>query len=478
MKANIINENISITNKINKKKKRPQSLLYTDNKSLLDFSNKLNDNNGILKNYKNINLPNFKRKNHRLATIEVSNQNQILANYEVNSKLNNDLNESKKVKFNLNKLKKQKENNESEKKENNIELKQNEDGVKYILFTFKNAIKKKFKKEKWLLVPSETTSIFLKEVQSNNSKKNKKNIKNNKINYNNEEKQKDDKNINNIIEKSKNKTILNKIYKVKEDNKKIQKLKKKNDFKKYSNKNDESEDEYENSESSSSSNITNSSNNNDYFGFKNFNKKIEKNDKDIAKNLSKKEYYGSSQNINKTKDKEDKKLIIKNNSVENNNIKEKYYKKNSNDYKSRENEINNNEISYNINPKKQYKKMENQSLQNYNIDLNSDYKRKDKKDYTIGGKNHFPNHDFIELEDNSKNIHKVRYKKAKIIKFKSSKENFDTQTLTKRQKNLYDDYYNFSDTTLKYDNNKKLKTHKKNEYAIKIKKIVETKTIN
>jgi hypothetical protein len=89
--------------------------------------------------------------------------------------------------------------------------------------------------------------------------------------------------------------------------------------------------------------------------------------------------------------------------------------------------------------------------------LSNHYNRRENKRYTARPKRMPKNKDY-ELEEYSKNINKVKSKKAKIRKFKSHRDNFETENKDKRIRGfLYDYIHNKRNRILYIDNNIKRK---------------------
>ena len=343
----------------------------------------------------------------------------------------NDENEQKRVKVTLNQMKKSINN----KKDETIELRKNENGVRYIVFTFKTDLKK-YKKEKWILTPTKEIVIFLKSVISK-----KKNKQSNKVIFNN--RNNNDKNNNNS--NSKNKASIQKIYKAKRNyvnlysNKTI----------KESNKN-QNDYEYENNEKSDDDNRN-------IITTKNINQKIFKKDDYLNDNSSKVLFsdYSFAKGVNK-KNKRNKDINIEDNyatkiakstlnlkTVEDNfynhyrnnqkilNTVDRHHSPSQFDYES--NDFRNKENLYYIIKKKKF------------------ISRQNKPNYTV-------------KEKEPKNIHKIKYKKAKIRKFVPNKNIYEPET-PERRGNLYDYYKNSNSTgniscIFRKDHNKKKKKKK------------------
>ena len=238
-KAEIINENINFNNEFKKRQKKYQSIILSYDKDFLELSNILNEknkNNGVFKKNRNV-----KRK--KLSVFQIVKRRGIVGNVEDNENLEN-MNtyseKTKKVKFNNLSIKKQIQNDEE-----NIKINKNKEGEKYILFKFKADLKKIYKKEKWLLEPSETNFFTLKSKEKSKDGNRDSIRKKYKVYFNNdEEKDKKDKDINDINAKNRYKTQEEKMYNIKGDKRKIEKTYiYTDDAKKYVNncKNDESE---------------------------------------------------------------------------------------------------------------------------------------------------------------------------------------------------------------------------------------------
>ena len=331
------------------------------------------------------------------------------------------------------KMKKTNKNNKNiGNKEENSEIKKNKDGVRYILFNFKQDLKKIYKKDKWVLAPSQTYSLFLKPMKQDEVEKNKsKQKKNNKVN-------------------------LKGDYKKIEKNYKIS-----GNIKKYVNHNEEI-----NSEDSEDSNNS-------------INHSIEKNTQNAKKNTdnfqdnSSKQLY--SDLIYKTKE-----LYNKENTK---NIKDIFksihhdvteidnFGDDNNKFKRKDKRV------YTVEVRKINENNKNQNpLNNYGYEENIEqtFKRTDKRGYTTEGKRMVGFHDFTAFEDNFKRGGIIRYKKAKIKKFKSHKEKDleeDYNFKSKKNDNLYErsngkNTFNFENSDKKLYHYGKRGNSKKNTQTI------------
>ena len=407
MKADLLNENITINKEINK---RRRSIVLTKSQEILDISNKLNEkekyNNGILKNKgKNENIKSIRKK--RISIFEIAKMKGIAGNIMYNNEnyenMNTDSEKTKNVKSNLFKMKKKYNDNEEENVDN-IKIGKTIDNVKYISFNFAN-IKKMYKKEKWILAPCKDISIFLKSRTPNNvdKKKCKKNV-----NFNNvDDEQKYNKIINDLL--IKNKTTFENINRVQGDNQKILKNKKfLGDIKKYVNNEEYKEIE----EIKENNNINKISNNNNISSNGNFG------------------YYGNYKvyfdllfNVGKGK-KKGKTVEFKNakSDSENNDTKVKDI------FKRKEKRISTVDQSKCLpngkNPLNNY----------YELKLENEFKRKYKREFTVEGRTLFDLNDLPILEENNKGIRRIVYKKAKIKKFKSCEDYSDPYPNKRRKK--------------------------------------------
>ena len=318
------------------------------------------------------------------------------------------------------------------------------------MFTFGHDLKKFSKKrKKWVLTPSETFSIYLKAVKKNNEGKNSSKKKKNKVNFDkNENSNKNDKINKDTQVKYKNKISGEKLYKVKGENQMLQK-----NNKKYINKAEDNEEDEDSNNSSSNSNDKNNT--------KNKNKK---------ENSNKQLYYELLHNINELYDKESRKSdndTNKNNiysdSDYNNDNKDNDNKKKFKRKEKRVNTVDIRNINKGRNTLNNYYEEENiDNIDNIN---KGDFKRKEKRGLTIEGRLLVGNHDFTTMEDNYKGKGRVKYKKAKIRKFKSVRDddNYESQTYNRRKKdNLYRRSSDKKNQTFQFeDSNKKLKHYKK-----------------
>jgi hypothetical protein len=430
-KKDLTNESISINSDLYKINKINQSRPENENNNDIDLSYNIKNNHDEIK--KNaINNENIKSKNKN--GLDIIQKRGISTKMEQKNKVDiiNDENEQKRIKVTLNQMKKSINNNKDE----TIELRKNENGVRYILFTFKTDFKK-YKKEKWILTPTKEIVIFLKSVITQ-----KKNKQINKVIFNNRNNK--DKNYNNS--NSKNKTTIQKIYKAKRNyenlylNKTIKESNKsQNDY------------EYENNEKSDNANRNS-------ITIKTINQKIVKKGNDHNDNSSKKLFYDYSF----------AKGVNKNNKRNNNdiNIEDNYTTKNAKstlNFKIVEdnfyNYYKNNQKTLNINDR-------HFSPSQFNNESN-DFRNKENLYFIIDKKNFIsrrnkPN--YTVTERRPKNIHKIKYKKAKIKKFVPNKNIYEPES-PERRGNLYDYYKNSNSTgniscVIRKDNNKKKKKKK------------------
>jgi hypothetical protein len=290
-----------------------------------------------------------------------------------------------------------------------------------------------YRKAKWKLAKSKIISIFLKavkpKVEENSYKNNKKKNKNNRVLFNvGENSKNNDDNL--ILSNMKNKTTLDKLYKRKGNNQKLVKgaLGKKGKSNNYLY--DTQEDDSDNS------------------SFIQNNKKIEKESGNISRG------DGNSNN----------KLffdLLNNKSYDNGRKDEAFKSINSNS--------NNNSNNSSFDKKQNY---ENKNKYIINSDYLDDYfknnyhRRIDRRGYTSGYRRSPNNREYL-LEENKKNINKVKSKKAKIIKFKSHKDNFDVNDYKESHGFLYDYIHNKKYRTInKQNDNYELKKRLKSNIEL------------
>lgn len=104
------------------------------------------------------------------------------------------------------------------------------------------------------------------------------------------------------------------------------------------------------------------------------------------------------------------------------------------------------------------------TLKKYYKDYN-DFIRKTKRDYTFNLKFLVKNHDFSKIEEQfNSNKNKLRYKKAKIRKFKPNKDDFEYLPFAKRKKGYL--YQPPNDKNDKYESNTQLKDYGKKDASI------------
>ena len=340
-----------------------------------------------------------KKQKKRLSVFEIIKKRGIKLNPKDNSD-NNQIDESKKVKFDLYTLKKQGKINKKNEKENK-EIKHNDEGVKYILFESKNSLKKLYKKKKWKLSKNNEISIFIKAVKpkEDNSKENI-----GKVFIN------EDQNIDNEIdiENPKDKATLDKLYKRKGVNQKLVKgtLKKDNYISDSGNNSDSNSSNI--NETIHNNRSTNKIDNNNYRGIENSDKKL------------------TGEFINN----------------------------------SYENERYNTEISRPLNTNSSEERERNKSVKrNDSIDeyIDKNYKRKERKGYTARLRRIKDLEDLYE--ENTKTVGKVKSKKAKIKKFKSHRDDFDTDTYKPRGYL----YYYIHDRKNQFNSNENSKNKKKSK---------------
>ena len=395
-KNELMNEKKNINTEFAKKRKRYQSILLTDLKSINELGSKLNNNNN-----KDSSVTKKNNPKKRLSVFEILQKRGLNPTFLEN--MNTDSNESpikKRVKFgyrpsiirnkeNKNKLTKLEDIPE---KEEDI-IKETNDGVKYIIFQKKNDLKTINKKEKWKLVKSDKITIFLKAIKPQIIPKEKIIKNNNQIKMNN-----------------KNKAELEKIYKNKVDNNKIENIslkypaQKKTDYKinNFSKKEEESNDS-----SSSKEEIENNSN---------INKNTQK-PQSLDKDIKKEQTYQNHNTLNKY-------YFNSPTNITTNNIQE--------------NKATSNKKLKTINSGSNISET---SKKNDDYDYMSDYiNKRYKKGQTLNVRKH-PRIYELNLDEQEKKIGKVRTKKAKIKKFKSTKDAPEPIDNERRKKgNLYDYY--------------------------------------
>ena len=378
----------SLSNELNKKRRRYQSIILPNNYDIVDFTQKYRDKDKSKEQSKGVQKTNTidKGKINRMSIHDIIKK-RGLANPKNNgdleemSNINTESNESKKIKSSLYKTNKAKLNKNQN--EDPVEVKTADDGVKYIVFEFRHDLKMIYRKAKWKLAKTKIISIFLKavkpKVEENSYKNNKK--KNNRVLFNvGENSKNNDDNI--ILNDMRNKTTIDKLYKRKGNNQKLVKGSLRKNGKSNIYLNDNQEDDSDNSSS-----IQN-------------NRKIKKKNEKENDNFSR--GTGNSNN----------KLffdLLTNNSY-NNGKKDEAFKNinsNSNSNSSDEKEHNGHKNNYIINS---------DYLDDYF--KNNFVRRVDRRGYTSGYRRSPNNQEYL-LEENKKNINKVKSKKAKIIKFKS-----------------------------------------------------------
>ena len=400
-KNNLINEKKTINTEFEKRRKRYQSILLTDDKNFNDFTKKLNQNNSNKKlNFDKITDP----KKRRISVYQILQKRGLNPNFPDKSNLESkedqtiqDLNSNKKSEINnrYNDEKSYKLEKIQEKKDDLI--KETHFGVKYIVFQNKNELKTIYKKEKWKLSISKITSIFLKAIKPKEIK--------NKINS---------KVIQNNI---KNSAQLEKIYKNKFDsnNNKIQKisLNYKSNKKKEIKINDISNEKEEEDESSSSRNSRSNS--------------------ITQKNLINK--------FNETRNKKDE--------------LQKLYKKENKKPNSNEHLLLNFDLGNHYDKetkksdKEEVKSVKSGNYINVSDDKNdfinyfsdNKFNRSNKKNYTTQVRKVNKNHDYT-FDEKEKKVGKVKSKKARIKKFVSSNKDEPEPSDDERRRkgNLYDYY--------------------------------------
>ena len=421
-KSALINEKKNINNEFSKKRKRYQSILLTNDKVFNDFTKKFNkmtnNENPIQKN--KITNP----KTRRMSVYEILQKRGFNSSFLENLNTDSNVHQNKKLKLNA----KNGFNNHSNDKSNKLEqikekdedqIKETHFGVKYLVFQNQNEIKTIIKKEKLNLSISKITSIFLKAIRPN--KKSKLNNDNNNV---------------------KNNSELEKLYKNNFDNDKIKIEKislnytvdvdKKNELK--INDLSNASKESISSKSSSSKKVLNNKINNETI---HKNKESEKEIK-VLNNDNNKVKPRDKINLNlasifhndKENKKSDKEILKSVNSGSN--LSETYNNKND-------------DIYYLSDPN-----------QNFSWNNLTHQVRKNKR-----------SQDYI-IEEKEKKIGKVKSKKAKIKKFKSSKEEPEPDDEERRRKgNLYD-YYSSKiqkkkKQCLKYENDKDNSPNSKNQ---------------
>ena len=423
MKNNLINEKKTINTEFEKRRKRYQSILLTDDKNFNDFTKKLNQNNSNKKvNFDKI----ADQKKRRISVYQILQKRGLNPNFPDNSNL-----ESKEENSN-NKLKSSKKNDihdrSSDEKSNKLEkipekkediIKETHFGVKYIVFQNKNELKTIYKKEKWKLSMSKITSIFLKAIRPKEIK----NKVNNKVIQNN----------------VKNNAQLEKIYKNKfdNDNNEIQKIS--------LNYNADKEKEYKISDFSNEEDESNSSSRSNSITQKNLINKFNetRSKKDEVQNLYKKE---------KNKPNSNEQLLL-NFDLGTHYDKETTKKGDKDLVKSVKSG------NYNNEPKNQ------DDIFNYFSD--NKFNRANKKNYTTQLRKVKRNDDYT-FDENTKKVGKVKSKKAKIKKFVSNKDESEPLDDERRRKgNLYD-YYSSKipkkkKKIFKYENEKENTLNPKNK---------------
>ena len=400
-KNNLINEKKTINTEFEKRRKRYQSILLTDDKNFNDFTKKLNQNNSNKKvNFDKLTDP----KKRRMSVYHILQKRGLNPNFPDKSNLEpkedhtiQDSNSNKKSEIN-NRYNDEKSNKFEKipEKEDDI-IKETHFGVKYIVFQNKNELKTIYKKEKWKLSISKITSIFLKAIKPKEVK--------NKINSK-------------VFQKNiKNNSQLEKIYKNKfdNDNNKIEKISlnyngnKKKEIKINNISNEKKEEEEDESSNSSRSNSI------------------------TQKNLINK--------FNETRYKKDEiqKLYKKENK-----------KPNSNDQLLLNFDLGNH---YDKETKKGDKELVKSVKSGDYINVSDDkndfinyfsdnkFNRANKKNYTTQSRKVNRNHDYT-FDEKEKKVGKVKSKKARIKKFVSSnKDEPDPSDDERRRKgNLYDYY--------------------------------------
>ena len=389
----LMNEKKNINLEYEKKRKRYQSILMTDIKSLNDFVSKLNSN----KNSSILKKNNNAKAKKRLSVFQILQKRGLNPTFLENLHTDgNDSNSKKKVKFGRPSIFQNKNNpknkgiileNIQEKEEEFI--KETNDGVKYIVFQKKSNFQKIYKKEKWILMKSDNISIFLKALKPKEIPKEKViNIKNNE---------------------------LEKIYKNKFDGNKIEKIElkypaeKKPQNKITDLKNDEIESKKSigsNIKKSESENGSESENNND------INKKVPK-EQNLEKDTKKEEKYYNNNTLNK-------------------------YFFNTSTNNSNNTEIKNKAKLKIINSRSNISEAGNKTEESdyFSMNVNRRYKR----GLTVEVRKLPRKYEYI-LDEQEKTIGKVKSKKAKIKQFKSLRDDPEPVDNERRKKgNLYDYY--------------------------------------
>ena len=390
-KNELINEKKDINTEFAKKRKRYQSILLTNDNTFKEFSKQLkkNDNNDIpVQKNKNVNP-----KSRKMNVYQILQKRGMNTDFLEN--INTEPNDSQKTKNNMKKglsksLYKNDENNLEQipEKEEDI-IKETHFGVKYIVFQNKNELTKLYKKRKWNLSKGETISIFLKAVKP---KKviNKLDIQDN----HNNSKVKDNAKLeeltkNNFDSKNMKMEKLSLKY-----NSALKKESKNSDFSNESN------------ESSSS----NESNNQNIINNKIFNETRYKN------NESQKMINKEEKNV-KSKDKLNYFLTLNDDKEQNNSVKDilKYDNNSSNIIETFNKKVDTNYLNDHI-PNRTYKKA-----------------------LTIERRKIKNTESMTEVKENK--VGKVKYKIAKIKKFKGKKDKLVPNNNERRRKgNLYDFY--------------------------------------
>ena len=422
-KNNLINEKKTINTEFEKRRKRYQSILLTDDKNFNDFTKKLNQNNSNKKvNFDKLTDP----KKRRMSVYQILQKRGLNPNFPDKSNLESkedhtihDSNSNKKSEIN-NRYNDEKSNKLEKipEKEDDI-IKETHFGVKYIVFQNKNELKTIYKKEKWKLSMSKITSIFLKAIRPKEIK----NKVNNKVIQNN----------------VKNNAQLEKIYKNKfdNDNNKIQKIS--------LNYNADKEKEYKISDFSNEEDDSSSSSRSNSITQKNLINKFNetRSKKDEVQNLYKKE---------KNKPNSNEQLLL-NFDLGTHYDKETTKKGDKDLVKSVKSG------NYNNEPKNQ------DDIFNYFSD--NKFNRSNKKNYTTQLRKVKRNDDYT-FDENTKKVGKVKSKKAKIKKFVSNKDESEPLDDERRRKgNLYD-YYSSKipkkkKKIFKYENEKENTLNPKNK---------------
>ena len=186
----------------------------------------------------------------------------------------------------------------------------------------------------------------------------------------------------------------------------------------------------------------------------NYDNKEKNKTNNLKYNSNTKLYYDLLNISNDSYDREGKKYNNKlfiNSDSENNDNKE--IENNNNNFKRKDKRVLTTEAR-NIN------KVNKNQLNNYYKNEN-EFIRKAKRGHTIEGMNLIGEHDFSTLEDNYKGI--IRYKKAKIKKFKSNRDNLELEAFpyTRRKKGSIYERAKHKKNTVNVENNKR-----NNNYSI------------